>query len=97
MALSDAERSARAREKRKAGAPAVAYRRPAERRTRPQKWRDAVQTLTDLIEDYQQWRDRLPPPLEGSGMAARLDDVLELRELVEALAAAELPRGFGRD
>jgi hypothetical protein len=30
-------------------------------------------------------------------MAERLDTVLELRDLVEQLEAAELPRGFGRD
>jgi hypothetical protein len=30
-------------------------------------------------------------------MAERLDTVLELRDLVEQLEAAELPWGFGRD
>jgi hypothetical protein len=29
--------------------------------------------------------------------AERIDEALELRELVEQLEAAELPRGFGRD
>jgi hypothetical protein len=32
-----------------------------------------------------------------SAIAERLDAVLELRELVEQLQGAELPKGFGRD
>ncbi len=56
-----------------------------------------METLADLIEDYQAWRDSLPPSLTGSEIADRLDEVLQLRDLVDQLAAAELPRGFGRD
>lgn len=97
MAQSDAERSRRYRERRKAGAPPVRYRRPADRRTRPQKWAEAVQTLAELLDDYEQWRDSLPPSLAESATAERINDVLELRELVDQLQAAELPRGFGRD
>jgi hypothetical protein len=33
----------------------------------------------------------------GIATAQRIDDVLALRDLVEELDAAELPRGFGRD
>jgi hypothetical protein len=53
--------------------------------------------LADLIEDYHSWRDALPAGLADSGIAQRLDDVLELRDLVDQLAAADLPKGFGRD
>ena len=56
-----------------------------------------METLADLIEDYQAWRDGLPPSLTGSDLADRLDEVLALRDLVDQLAAAELPKGFGRD
>ena len=52
-----------------------------------------METLADLIEDYQAWRDSLPPSLAGS----TLDELLTLRDLVDQLAAAELPKGFGRD
>jgi len=82
VALSDAERSASYRERRKAGQPPVRYRRPADRRTRPQKWAEAVQTLADLLDDYEAWRDRLPPQLAESATAERIDGMLELRELV---------------
>jgi hypothetical protein len=39
----------------------------------------------------------MPVGLADSGLAEQLDAVLELREIVEQLAAAELPIGFGRD
>jgi hypothetical protein len=56
-----------------------------------------VETLADLLDDYQSWRDALPASLADSAIADRLDEVLQLRDLVEQLAAAELPKGFGRD
>jgi hypothetical protein len=42
------------------------------------------------------WRDSLPANLEDSAIADQLDELLHLRDAVE-LAAAELPKGFGRD
>lgn len=97
MALSDAERQRRYRERRKAGEKLIRYRRPRDRRSRPQQWADAVDTLLSILDDYQQWRDSQPPGLEGSATTERIDAVLELRDLVEQLEAAELPKGFGRD
>jgi hypothetical protein len=35
--------------------------------------------------------------MADSAITDRLDAVLELRDLVEQLDAAELPKGFGRD
>jgi hypothetical protein len=75
----------------------VRYRRPADRRSRPQQWDDAVQTLADLLDQFQEWRDKLPSSLANSATAAALDAVLELRGHVEDLQAVELPKGFGRD
>jgi hypothetical protein len=97
MALSDAERAARYRERRKEGTPAVHYRKPADRRTRPQKWRDAVQALTAILDDYERWQDNLPESLAASAMVERIEEVLELRTLVDQLHDAQLPKGFGRD
>jgi hypothetical protein len=82
--MSVAERSAAYRARRKAAAEATApkpaavvrYRRPADRRSRPQRWADAVQTLGDLIDDYQAWRDGLPAGLADSDVAQRLDDLI---------------------
>jgi hypothetical protein len=75
----------------------VRYRRPADRRSRPQQWADAVQTLADLLDRFQEWRDNLPSSLANSAASEALDAVLELRGYVEELQAIELPKGFGRD
>src|SRR5664279_1525623 len=104
-AATPAERSAAYRARRKVTAAAtptkppvvVRYRRPADRRSRPERWADAVQTLADMLDQFQEWRDNLPSSLEGSATAEALDVVLELRGHVEDLQAVELPKGFGRD
>jgi hypothetical protein len=97
MALSDAERAQRYRARRKAGEKLVRYRRPADRRSKPQQWADAVETLLNILDGYQEWRDNMPPGLSESTTAERIDEVLALRDLVEQLQTAELPKGFGRD
>jgi hypothetical protein len=97
MALSDAERAQRYRERKKAGEKIVQYRRPNDRRSKPKQWDDAVGTLLDLLDWYQGWKDNLPPGLAESPTADRLDEVLALRDLVEQLQGVELPKGFGRD
>jgi hypothetical protein len=74
----------------------VRYRRPADRRARHKRWEDAVEELGDLLDAYQVWRDSLSRQAD-SDLTQRLDDVLELRDLVDQLAAADLPKGFGRD
>jgi len=105
-ALTSAERMRRLREKRKAEAadkppdkPAVVirYRHPKDRRSRPEQWADAINTLMDCLDRYQQWRENLPDSLADSALAERLDAMLEWRDLVDQLSLAELPRGFGRD
>ena len=104
-AATPAERSAAYRARRKAEAADVAakppvvirYRRPADRRSRPQQWADAVQTLAGLLDQFEAWRDKLPSSLADSPTAEALDTVLELRGHVEDLQAVELPKGFGRD
>ena len=97
MALTGAERMARLRQRQHTGKKPVCYRRPKDRRSRPQQWGDAVAVLQDCLDAYQAWRDNLPAGLADSTVAERLDAVLELRDLMEQLDAAELPRGFGRD
>ena len=104
-AATPAERSVAYRARRKATAadmPAkppvvIRYRRPTDRRSRPQQWADAVQTLTGLLDQFEEWRDKLPSSLANSPTAEALDAVLELRGHVEDLQAVELPKGFGRD
>ena len=61
-ALSDAERQARYRARRQAeqASPRIRYRRTADRRTRPQRWHDAVTELLTLQAEYAAWCDALP-------------------------------------
>ena len=95
MALTNAERQARYRARRKAGESRLRYRRPVDRRSRPQQGHDAVQTLLTLQDQYRAWHDALPAPLAGSATAALLEQVCELD--LSVLEAVELPTGFGRD
>ena len=96
-ALSDAERQARYRARRQAeqASPLIRYRRPADRRARPQRWRDAVTELLALQAEYAAWRDALPDSLRDSATAEALQAILELD--LDVLADIEPPRGFGRD
>ena len=47
-ALTPAERQARYRAARQADTPAMRYRKPGDRRSRPQRWKDAVAELIEL-------------------------------------------------
>ena len=94
MALSNAERQKRYRERLKARQPRVRYVRPEERRSRPKRWAEALETLRELQAEYQDWLDHLPESLQASALAEKLEDVCALD--LEALDI-DLPRGFGRD
>ena len=96
-ALSNAERQARYRARHQAqqAAPVVRYRRPADRRTRPQRWHDAVAELLTLQAEYAAWADALPDPLSDTATAEALRAIVELD--LDTLASIEPPRGYGRD
>ena len=95
--MTAAQRQAAYRVRRKAGIPAtkVVVRKPTDRRSRAQRWRDAIEALLELQGEYQEWLDSLP---EAGGSQAT-------REALEAITAlnlsdleyAEPPIGFGRD
>jgi hypothetical protein len=94
MALSNAERQKRYRERRKEQQPTVRYRRAKDRRSRPQRWADALDELRQLQEEYREWLESLPENLEGSVLHEKLEEVCELD--IDELDV-ELPLGFGRD
>ncbi len=96
-ALSDAERQARyrARQLAKQGPAVVCYRRPADRRSRAQRWCDAVAELLALQSEYGAWSDSLPDSLHGSATAEALQAIIDLD--LDDLAAIVPPRGYGRD
>jgi hypothetical protein len=70
-------------------------RRTADRRSRPQRWRDAVSELLALQAAYADWLAALPDSLQASATAEALEAIVGL-DLAD-LAGVELPRGYGRD
>jgi hypothetical protein len=94
-AMTNAERQARFRERHADGSPKIRYRRPADRRSRPQRWKDAVTELVTLQEEYAQWLDTIPEQLRESPTAEALQAIVDL-DLSE-LQAIEPPRGYGQD
>ena len=98
MALTNAERQRRFRERRAAGEPvrtvAGARTPPKDRRPRPKQWTDAVAVLRRLQGEYEAWRDGLPESLAGSRTAELLEGVCDVD--LDTLDV-KLPRGFGRD
>ena len=93
-ALTGAERQARYRA-RHAGMPIVRYRRPADRRSRPQRWHDAVAELVALQDEYRDWFEALPEATRDGATGEALQAILDLD--LDEIAAIEPPRGFGRD
>jgi hypothetical protein len=93
--MTHAERQSRYRAKQAAGTPTFRYRKPIDRRSRVQRWCDAVAELQDLQDDYQAWLDALPQNMEDSATAEALRAIrdLDLSELQSIVP----PRGFGRD
>ena len=76
-------------------APVVRYRRPADRRTRAQRWHDTVTWLVALQAEYAAWYDVLPDNLRDTATGAALQAIVDLD--LDDLVSIEPPRGFGRD
>jgi hypothetical protein len=93
--MTDAERQARYRAARAAGAPTVRMRRPADHRSRARRWKEAVAELLQLQAQYAAWLEALPDNLRDSATAEALQAICDL-DLTE-LVTIEAPRGFGRD
>ena len=94
-AMTDAERQARCRAARAAGKPATRAPRRLDRRSRAQRWRDAVAELTELQASYAAWLDTMPDNTRDSATAQALQAISDI-DLAD-LQAIDPPRGFGRD
>jgi hypothetical protein len=96
-ALSNAERQARhrARQQARMPMPVIRYRRPADRRSRAQRWSDAVSELVTLQPEYVAWLEALPDSLCDTPTGEALQAIADLD--LDALAAIDPPRGYGRD
>jgi hypothetical protein len=61
----------------------------ADRRSRQQRWHDAVTELLALQTSYAAWLEALPDTLQGTATADALQAIVDLD--LDALAAIELP------
>jgi hypothetical protein len=93
--MTGAERQARYRTLHATGGPVIRIRRPADRRSRIQRWNDTIAAAVELQVEYADWLDALPDNQQDSALAEALRAIVEL-DLSE-LQAIEPPRGFGRD
>ena len=96
-ALSNAERQALYRARQQTSQPRVAIKRrkPVDRRSRPQRWKDALAEILALQAEYAAWLNVLPDSLRDSATATALQAIVDLD--LDALAEIEPPRGYGRD
>ena len=95
MALTPAEKQRRYRERLRDGQRPVRWRRPKDRRSAPQRWRDAVAELLDLQARWTEIHEALPESMAGSEYGERLAEVAGLD--LSGIEAIEPPRGYGRD
>lgn len=97
--MSNAERQARYRARHAAVPPTHPIkprpRRPSDRRSRPQRWRDAIAALLAVQAEYADWLAALPESLHQSPTAESLEAIVDLD--LDALVDMDLPRGYGRD
>jgi hypothetical protein len=97
QALNNAERQARYRARHEGDKPrpVVRYRRPVDRRTRPQRWNDAAAELIVVQAECAAWWDAMPEGLRDTPTGEALRAIVELD--LDAITSVEPPRGFGRD
>jgi phage anti-repressor protein len=80
-----------------------------ERQTRGDRWMEAAQTaadalstLLDIQEEYQEWYDNMPEQLQSGATGEKLSAICDLdiesaQSTAQEAADADLPLGFGRD
>ena len=95
-ALSNAERQARWRVRQRASPPPPIRRQAAAARPgRSKRWNDALAVLTAVQAECATWFDALPESLRDSATAEALQEMSDLD--LDAIAAVQPPRGYGRD
>lgn len=94
--LTGGERQVRYRSRHHVAPPAIVRPRKAiARRSRPQRWHDAVAELLALQADYAAWLEALPETLHSTAAAEASQAIVELD--LEALVVIERLRGYGRN
>lgn len=104
--------------------PTVREERKALRKpSRPQRWaraiedaqnaladaKDAIEALSEVREEYEEWQSSLPENLQQGTLAEKLDEVVgldtdtmtssieEVESSLDDASGMDLPKGFGRD
>jgi hypothetical protein len=96
FALSNAERQARHRARKRARQPPLTIKRPqAARRSRSRRWNDALAEMIAVQVECTAWFEALPESLRDSAAAMALQEMIDLD--LDAIAAVQPPRGYGRD
>jgi hypothetical protein len=76
--MTGAERQARYRAARMSDAPVIRLRRPADRRSRIQRWYDTIAALTGRQVGYCAWLEALPDNQRDSATAEALLAIVDL-------------------
>ena len=79
--MTGAERQARYRTAHASGAPVIRIRRPAERRSRIQRWNDTIAAAVELQAEYAAWLDALPDKPTGQRTRRCLADDCRIRSV----------------
>jgi hypothetical protein len=96
FALSNAERQALHRARKRARQPPLTIKRPqAARRSRSRRWNDALAEMIAVQVECTAWFEALPESLRDSAAAMALQEMIDLD--LDAIAAVQPPRGYGRD
>ncbi len=98
QAMTNAERQARYRARHATVRRLASTPRPprrTDRRSRPERWQDAVAELLALQAEYAGWLAALPESLHQSPTGEALEAIVDLD--LAALADIDPPRGYGRD
>jgi len=67
----------------------------AAQRSRSKRWNDALAEMIAVQAECAAWFEALPESLRDSATAVALQDMIELD--LDAIAAVQPPRGYGRD
>jgi hypothetical protein len=92
------QRAHRARLRDSLNSPVLPPIRQPRKRSRPARLAAVEDEIRCLLDEYQDWLDRLPDSLQESGQAQNLADTIEsLSSAADLLAELTPPRGFGKD
>ncbi len=95
-ALTNAERQARFRARRKAEQALVAIKQPRpSRQSRQKRWNDALTVMMTVQAECAAWFGALPENLRDTAAAAALQEMIDFD--LNAIATLQPPLGYGRE